>query len=220
MVTISPDLIILGLIAGVILFRLYTVLGQKDDDGVTTPTNKMGLSNIIDISSTVKNEDVNQVDLAELEKDIAPEFKDVIEKIRKIDMTFSLQKFLNGAKKAFDMVLSAFSSNDRNILKNLLSQDVYKQFIKEIDKRLESNVNLNLTLVSLPVVEIKNIQLNGKTVIIDVFYVSQQITLLKNDKDEVVEGNPSQIDNVEDVWRFSRELNSKESWLLVNVNNA
>jgi predicted lipid-binding transport protein (Tim44 family) len=81
-------------------------------------------------------------------------------------------------------------------------------------------MNLNLTLVSLPVVEIKNIQLNGNTVIIDVFYVSQQITLLKNDKNETIEGNPSQIDNVEDVWSFSRKLNSKENWLLINVNNA
>lgn len=219
MVNISPDLIILGLIAGVILFRLYTVLGQKDDDSITTP-NKMGLNNIIDISSTAKSEDMKQVNLAELEKDIAPEFNDVIEKIRKIDMTFSLQKFLNGAKKAFEMILTSFSSNDRNILKSLLSPDVYNQFIKEIDNRLKNNINLSLTLVSLPVVEIKNIQLDGKKVIIDVFFVSQQITLLKNDQNEIIEGNPSQIDNVEDVWRFSRELNSKENWLLINVNNS
>ena len=219
MVNISPDLIILGLIAGVILFRLYSVLGKKDDDSITTP-NKMGLNNIIDISSTAKSEDMKQVNLAELEKDIAPEFNDVIEKIRKLDTTFSLQKFLNGAKKAFEMILASFSSNDRNILKSLLSPDVYNQFIKEIDNRLKNNINLSLTLVSLPVVEIKNIQLDGKKVIIDMFFVSQQITLLKNDQNEIVEGNPSQIDNVEDVWRFSRELNSKENWLLINVNNA
>ena len=101
-----------------------------------------------------------------------------------------------------------------------MNSEVYKQFIKEIDKRLENNVNLALTLVSLPIVEIKNIQLNEKQVLIDVFYMSQQITLLKNDKDETIEGNPSQIDNVEDIWRFAKQLNSRENWLLVNVNNT
>ncbi len=216
MFSISIDLIILGLIAGVILFRLYSILGQKDDDGMNVPNKNINFANIIDISAKVKTEEI--VDLAILEKDIAPNFKLVVEEIRKIDPNFSLVKFLDGAKKAFEMILTAFSENDRETLKYLLSESVYKKFASEIDKRIQNNVRLNLTLVALPVIEIKDIQLEKQKVTINVLYNSQQITLLKNDKGEVIEGNSSQIDNVEDIWTFTKELSGKQNWLLVNVN--
>ena len=215
MFNVSPDLIILALIAGVILFRLFTVLGRKDDDGgnIVNIKNNSALNNIIDISA--KAEEV--VNIAELERDIAPEFEEVLTNVRKIDTNFSLKKFLDGAKKAFEMVLIAFAENDRATLKNLLDENIYKQFISEIDKRIKNNVTLNLTLVALPVVEIKNIQLVKNKLSIDIFYGSQQITLLKNDKGEIIEGNSSQIDNVEDMWSFSKTINYTD-WKLVKVN--
>jgi predicted lipid-binding transport protein (Tim44 family) len=215
MFNVSPDLIILALIAGVILFRLFAVLGRKDDDGgnIANIKNNSALNNIIDISA--KAEEV--VNIAELEKDIAPEFEEVLMNVRKIDAHFSLKKFLDGAKKAFEMVLIAFAENDRATLKNLLDENIYKQFISEIDKRIKNNVTLNLTLVALPLVEIKNIQLVKNKLSIDVFYGSQQITLLKNDKGEIIEGNSSQIDHVEDMWGFSKTINYTD-WKLVKVN--
>lgn len=214
MVTISPDLIILGLIAGVILFRLYTTLGKRDDDGIIT--HGAAFNNIIDISSVAKEEKIE--DILFLDKDLAVGFEEVLINIRKLDPNFSLRKFMDGAKKAFEMIILSFADNDRDTLKNLLGNDVYKQFIGEIDKRVKNEVTLNLTLVSLPLVEIKNIQLDRAQVSIDVLYNSQQITLLKNSKGEIIEGNSSQIDNVEDIWTFSKKLNSSESWLLVKVN--
>lgn len=215
MFSISADIVILALVAGVVLFRLYSILGQKDDDGVTIQ-DKNFIPNVIDISGRVKTEEA--VDLSELEKDIAPSFNNVLEQIRKIDANFSLRKFLEGAKRAFEMILIAFSENDRDKLKFLLNDEVYKQFIQEIEKRTQNKIKVSLTLVALPVVEIRNIQLIDKKVIIDVFYNSQQITLLKNETGEVIEGNPSQIDNVEDMWRFAKDLNDKQNWLLINVN--
>jgi predicted lipid-binding transport protein (Tim44 family) len=218
MVSFSPDIIILGLIAGVILFRLYTVLGRKDDDGnVLSNRKNASFKNIIDISSTVKTEDP-VVDLSVLEKDIAPEFEEVLVKIRKIDSNFSLQKFLDGAKTAFDMVLTAFANNDRETLKLLLGDAAYKQFIGEVDKRLANKVKFELTLVSLPMVEIKDIQLRNNKVSIDVLYGSQQINLLKDEKGDIIEGDVSQIDYIEDTWQFVKDLNGKANWKLVNVN--
>ncbi len=217
MLTISPDLIILGLIAGVILFKLYSVLGRKDDDGkMMMPTKNSIFKEAIDISSIVKTEEV--IDLATLEKDLAPGFEETIAKIRKIEPNFSLQKFLDGAKNAFEMILTAFAGNDRELLKNLLNEVIYKQFTREIDQRIRNKVSLHLSLVALPITEIKDIQLRNNILTIDMLFGSQQITLLKNDKGEIIEGDPSQIDHVEDLWTFSKELNGQQNWLLVKVN--
>ena len=217
MFTISPDLIILGLIAGVILFRLYSVLGRKDDDGKIIASQKDSIfKEVIDISSMVKTEEV--VDLAVLEKDLAPGFEETIARVRKIDPNFSLQKFLDGAKSAFEIILTAFAENDREPLRNLLDDVIYKQFIGEIDQRIKNGVTLSLSLVALPIVEIKDIQLRNNKLSINILFGSQQITLLKNDKNEIIEGNSSQIDHVEDLWTFTKELNGSKNWLLVKVN--
>jgi predicted lipid-binding transport protein (Tim44 family) len=218
MLSFSPDIILLGVIAGVILFRLYTILGQKDGDGGVTAAQAQPIFQVLDISATAKVEDVT--DLATLEQDLAPGFEDIVANVRKIDPNFSLVKFLDGAKKAFEMILTAFAENDRDTLKNLLATNIYKQFTSEIDKRISNEVKLDLTLVALPVVEIRNIKLQGNEISIDVFYGSQQVTLLKNDKGEIIEGDSSQIDHVEDRWTFSKTLKSKDNWLLVKVNAA
>lgn len=220
MFTVSPDILILGFIAGFVLFRLFSILGRKDDDGnVSINIKNNSIKEMIDISSVTKTEEI-AVDLAKTEKDLAPGFELIIEQIRKIDPNFSLQKFLNGAKAAFEMVLTAFASNNRNTLKDLLDNDVYKQFINEIDNRIKNNIVLDLTLVALPLIKIEDIQFKNNKVSIDVLYGSQQINLLKNSIGEIVEGDPSQIDHIEDIWTFAKELNGKETWKLVKVNAA
>ena len=67
-------------------------------------------------------------------------------------------------------------------------------------------------------VEIKDIRLRNNIVSIDMFYSSQQIHLLKNEGGEIIEGDSSQIDTVEDFWTFEKKLNGKTNWQLVRVN--
>lgn len=216
MLTASADIIILGLIAGFILYKLYTILGQRDDDGSSLELNQP--NNIIDISQIVKPVSEEPIVISETEAKLSTGFEEVISRIRTIDTNFSLEKFLNGAKNAFEIILTAFAENDRPTLENLLDENTYKQFIGEIDNRIKNGVTLNLTLVALPIVEIKDIQLNNKKITIEVFYQSQQITLLKNDKGEIIEGDVSQVDNVNDTWTFAKDLDLNNSWHLIKVN--
>ena len=220
MFTVSPDILILGFIAGFILFRLFTILGRKDNDGnISTPVKAKVFKDMVDISAETTLEE-GKIDLAIDEKDIAPEFEKVIKEIRREDPKFSLKKFLDGAKVVFEMIIEAFASNDRDTLKKLLDTNTYKQFEKEMDNRVQNKITLDLTLVALPVIKIENIAFSNKKVTIDMLYESQQINLLKDSKGNIVEGDSSLIDHIEDFWTFSKQLNSKENWLLVKVNAA
>lgn len=214
---ISADLIILGFIAGVILFRLYTILGRKDDDGAIIKFNQeKDLNNLVDISANVKTEEINNFMV--IENDLAQGFENIVSEIKKNDPSFSLHKFYNGANKAFEMILIAFAENDKATLKNLLNDEVYNQFSLEIESRIKKSVKLDLTLVALPLVKIKDIRIEGNKVSIIMIYNSQQIAIIKNKEGEIIDGSNSQIDNVEDIWTFSKILNSKENWILVDVN--
>jgi predicted lipid-binding transport protein (Tim44 family) len=216
---LAADIIILGFIAGFILYRLYVTIGQRDDDGSVNNFTSKDHQHIIDISSIVKAVEETP-ELSVVETELGKNFEQVLAKIRASEPGFSLEKFLDGAKKAFELILISFAENNRQILASLLSEEVYKQFVGEIEKRLANNISLNLTLVSIPKIEIKDIRLANNIVSIDVFYNSQQITLLKDSNNKVVEGDASQIDNVEDFWTYSKELNSGNNWLLVKVNAA
>lgn len=217
----SADIIILGFIAGFVLFRLYTVLGRKDDDGSENLSkNNKKFSNVIDISSVVKTVEEKIVQFSAEEIELSKGFEKILDKVRKLDPQFSLKKFLEGGNNAFEMILIAFAENDRQTLKSLLSEDIYKQFCSEIDKRIKNEINLSITLVALPVVEIRDIKLEKNKITIDVFYQTQQINILKDKQGEVIEGDPSQIDIVEDLWSYSKELNGKENWKLIKVNAA
>lgn len=212
---IAADIIILGFIAGFILYKLYVTIGQKDDDGKDLIKEN---NNLIDISSMVQTVEDELPKLSPLELELSKNFEAILASIRKIDNKFSLEKFLEGAKKAFELVLNSFAKNDRQILESLLDKSVYSQFINEIDNRMKNQITLNLTLVALPKVEIRDIRLVRNVIYIDVFYHSQQITILKDSNNNIIEGDASQIDNVEDLWTYSKDLNSGNSWLLVAVN--
>lgn len=215
MFSISPDIIILGFIAGFILFRLFTLLGKHDEDGKVV-INEHERNKVIDITSTAKVEEMF-VNAAE-EANLAPGFTDVMDKIRVDLPSFSVKKFIAGAKTAFEMILTAFANNDRETLNSLLDSLTLKKFISEIDKRITNNHILNLTLVAINNLLIKNISYDNKIITIKVFIESQQINLIKNPEGNIIEGDPSQIDTVEDVWTFSKNLNSGEDWKLVSVN--
>lgn len=215
---IAVDIIILGFIAGFILYKLYITIGKRDNDGEVLF--KENQNNIIDISSMVKTVENETPEISQFELELSKKFGNVIYEIKKIDPNFSLEKFLDGSKKAFELVLNSFSANDRQTLETLLDNKVYNQFINEIDKRIQNKIILNLTLVSLSNVEVRDVRLLNNVISIDVFYQSQQITILKDSANNIVEGNPSEIDNVEDLWTYSKDLNSSNNWLLVNVNAA
>lgn len=218
MFTVSSEIIILAVIAGFILYRLHSILGKRDDDENTLHEISEKYNNMIDISSTVESTPIENAPLSQEEINLGVGFEKTLEKIRESEPRFSLEKFIKGAHDAFEIILTAFAENDRQTLKNLLDTKMYRQFSSEIDNRLKNKVNLNISLVALPKVEIQDIQLRNKTISITVYYHSQQITILRDEKDTIIEGDVSQVDDVKDIWTFSRELNSGNKWLLVEAN--
>ena len=58
-----------------------------------------------------------------------------LEAIYKKVNNFDHREFLEGAKKAFEIIISSFNNGDKKTLKNLVSKDVYSTFEKAIDEK-------------------------------------------------------------------------------------
>lgn len=138
-----------------------------------------------------------------------------LEKIAAADDEFSTRVFVDGAKVAYEMVVTAFAQGDRQSLKNLLARDVYEGFAKAIDDREKAGNILESRFVGIDKAEVTGADLKGKKATITIRFIAEFISSTLNKAGEVIEGDPKQVRQVTDVWTFERDTASRDpNWKL------
>lgn len=218
------DIIILALIAGFILLRLRSVLGQKtghDNPNFTLkrpaaaedkrePVVRLG-----EKPPRPKSQEETDPYLARLQdKPLA----EVLAAIKARDALFSATEFLRGARMAFEMVFDAFAKGEKPTLNLLLSEELARQFIAEIDARPKDGPKPETTLVSVTPGEILDAALEKNLARITVKFTSEQVSVERDAEGKIVGGDPSAISHVEDQWVFERDVTSKNpNWKIIET---
>lgn len=139
-----------------------------------------------------------------------------LEKIVAADNQFSARSFIDGAKVAYEMVVTAFAQGDRQSLKNLLSRDVYEGFARAIDDREKAGNILESRFVGIDKADFTAADLKGKRASITVRFIAEFISATLNKAGEVIEGDNKQVREITDVWTFERDTGSRDpNWKLV-----
>jgi len=221
------DIVFFAAFAAFIAYRLYTVLGREDfnDDspkknGRVVPFPGGDIEEkgapVVDVNFTEVKDDYK-----ELKNEYGKKIADNIKQIRQYDPNFSVTEFIGGAKAAFEMIIKAFSKGDGSALRTLLGKDAYKGFMAAIEERKKKDIVEETTIVAILSANIKDVILNKKIAKIAVHFVSEQINLVKDKQGKVIEGDPSQVDNIEEIWTFERNLaSSNPNWELVQTSGA
>lgn len=140
----------------------------------------------------------------------------VFNSIAEIDGNFDPAEFVQGARAAYEMIVTGFAEGDRDTLQSLLSPEVYSEFLEAISARTMRDERIESSFVSIDKSEIKDAKLKGSTAQFVVSFVSQMITATIDKAGDVIDGDPNQIIQVNDVWTFARDLNaSNPNWKLV-----
>ncbi|MBF9233107.1 Tim44/TimA family putative adaptor protein [Microvirga alba] len=139
-----------------------------------------------------------------------------LDEIARAEPSFDAATFLEGAKAAYEMIVTAFAQGDRKTLKDLLSKDVYDGFERAITERERRGEKVETTFVSIDKAEIPGIEMTGKTAQVVVRFLSKLITATRDASGAVVDGSPDAVVDVTDVWTFARTLGSRDpNWQLV-----
>jgi predicted lipid-binding transport protein (Tim44 family) len=139
-----------------------------------------------------------------------------LDEIAKVEPGFDARGFIEGAKMAYEMIVSAFAQGDRKTLKNLLSRDVYDGFDRAIGEREKRGEKAETTFVSIDKAEIVGVEVRNQVAHMTVRFVSQLITATRNAEGAVVDGSPEAVVEVTDVWTFARPIGSRDpNWQLV-----
>ena len=182
------DIIVFAAIAVFLIYRLRSVLGKRSGYESTqtqqkTPNNKP----------------------KHLKKEIPP-LKEGEEKLSKIYEQledFDHRSFIDGAKKAFEVILTAYNQGDKKTLKPLVSKDVFGTFENAITQK--SN-NPKSQFFSLIVDGIEDAKIENDNIKISVKFTSEQ--LVNDDENTIIKK--------QDVWTFEKHKESKGPiWTLV-----
>ena len=184
------DIIIFAVIAVFIIYRLRSVLGKRT--GFQKNTNQQEF---------VKKETIPD----ELKIPQLKENEQKLEVVYKKVNSFNHKEFLEGAKKAFEIIITAFNKGDKSTLKNLVSKDVYNAFEEAINS---GSNNPNSQFYSLVIDGVEDAKVEGGKISIAVNFTSEQI--LSDNEDSIVKNK--------DTWVFEKpESSTGPAWLLVST---
>lgn len=140
----------------------------------------------------------------------------VFNSFAEIDPNFDPAEFAGGARAAYEMIVNAYAEGDRKTLQSLLSPEVYDEFLGAISERTKRDERIESNFVSIDKAEIKDAKLSGSAAQLVVSFVSQMITATLDKDGEVIDGDPTKIITVNEIWTFARDLNtSNPNWKLV-----
>ncbi len=224
------DIILFAAIAAFFVLRLRGVLGKRtgldrrkpdrseaeDDKVIPLPDrNKAARDEEAAEAPGEAPADAGETEEAAAEAAATPLAAGLIQ-VKRADKSFDEDEFLNGARTAFEWVIDAFAQGDAKTLRPLLSNDVYGDFSGAIEERESAGQTLETTLVGITEVAIIEAELQGRTAFVTIKFVSEQVNVLRDSGGEIVEGDPSHVTKITDIWTFARNTRSRDpDWTLV-----
>ena len=187
------DIILLAMIAGFIFLRLRGILGKRTGfDGKAPPQ----------FDKILKEAAAKQ----------SPKQETFDENAQK--------EFLNGAKIAYETIITDFSDNDNKLTtsKPLLNNEIYNQFNDALKERSQRGHYAEITFIGINSAIIKEHKKIDQILNVTVDFIAEVITCIKDKDKKIISGDPEKIKKIYDTWVFSRDITSANpNWQLVNT---
>ena len=211
-------IVLIATVAGVILFRLYMVLGRRTGHE-RPPQEPYGLGGPAQGKARGNDNVVALPDRAAcaeaLDQPADPVARGLMD-IKLADRSFETGHFLTGAKGAYEIVVKAFAAGDRATLHPLLSDEVYTAFDGVIRERAAKHEKVDFTFVGFREAKIVHAALKRRTAEVTVAFAAQYISVTTDAAGAVVEGDAKLVRTVNDVWTFTRDVKASDpNWTVV-----
>jgi predicted lipid-binding transport protein (Tim44 family) len=214
------EIVFLAMLAGFIALRLYSVLGRRT--GHEKPVADPFRPARPDMARPVGRATPEPVALppADLPSDLDPALREGLSAVMAADRGFAPDRFLEGARQAYRMILEAFWAGESDALNDLVSDDVQASFRQAIAKRTADGERLDNKLLSVNDARIVGAQMNGTMAEIMVRFDAEILAVTRDAEGRIISGDPNDTVETHDVWTFSRHTaTSDPAWLLVGLDD-
>lgn len=202
------DLIFLGIVVALILYKLNATLGKRPNEPFIKIVNKQEFDRIYQMITKQVEENEKFADIKTTTSPADAVFAQI--------PNFNQADFLRRVSKVFEMVLEAFSSQDKDTLKMLTTPKLFQKFNEVIEQRKADKITSETDLIRIDRMRILNAKISEKGLAqIVVELTSSQINVLKNSDGELLEGDENFVQQITDTWTFEKNIHSASpAWLL------
>lgn len=194
------DIVLFALIALALVFKLVSILGQKDQNrpGPRFTDDKPTNSETIVLDKTLTPKD----------------------QLKLIDPSYNEETFLENAKSAFKITLEAYAQGSTRVLSDLLDIEMMKKFANQIVSRenLKQQAEINVLKITSATIETVKITMNDAE--ITVKFIAEAILNVMDQKQKIILGDQNKIEKLINNWIFRRNLKASDpTWKLIHVDS-
>jgi predicted lipid-binding transport protein (Tim44 family) len=194
------DIVLFALIALALVFKLVSILGQKDQN-----------------RSYTKFTDDNQNHSATvvIDKTLTPK-----DQLKLIDPSYDEEAFLENAKSAFKIILEAYAQGSTRVLSDLLDIEMMKKFVNQVVSRENLKQQTEINVLKINSATIEDIKIINNDAKIKVNFIAETILNIMDQKQKIIFGHQNKIENLKTQWVFKKNLKASDpTWKLVDVDN-
>jgi predicted lipid-binding transport protein (Tim44 family) len=244
---VTVEIVILAILAAALGLKLYSVLGRRAEHGdeqrepaqsrfdapgalnggnpVAPNRSEQGQSNPPRLGERAgdRRDDAAPLGAGRAREPLAvlPTVERGLREIIAVDRRFDPHAFLEGARGAYGIVLSAFWRGDKDEIAKLCDPDVSAGFAAAIDERNAAGEVIDNRLVRLNEVVITGAHYAAPFARITVRFVADIAAITRDAQGHVVAGSLHDAVEARDVWTFRRNINSADpDWLLDETDEA
>ena len=226
----TPEIVILAMIAAFLGLRLYSVLGRRaEHEEEPIPgrfegrqgqpgARRVPTPGKPDAKADSKPDDRLQPRQPQRTREMPlapPSMERGLAEISHADRRFDTAAFLEGARGAYRMILEAFWKGDKAELRSLCDDDVYESFSAAIDARLEAGETLDNRLIRIEETAITAASVESGYARVTVRFRADIAAVTRDAEGHVVAGSLDDAVEAVDIWTFARNVNSPDpDWLL------
>jgi predicted lipid-binding transport protein (Tim44 family) len=214
------DLILFGMIAAFLVLRLKGILGKRT--GYERPAQPMPPREVP--VGSPQPRDAQSGQMASGSRRTVPDpvsaLGQTLARMTGIDRNFTPTGFLDGAEKAFQIIVHAFATGDRATLMPLLGDETWHAFDLAITEREKASETHITDVRAIHAAAIEAAELRGTVATISVRIVSDQVNMTHSNSGQVITGTDA-VTEITDLWTFERDLARPDPvWHLVAARSA
>jgi predicted lipid-binding transport protein (Tim44 family) len=218
---LTIDLILFGMIAAFLVLRLKSILGKRT--GFERPPQSArpiepppAFDPMRKVAAPAQPAQTSQRAVPEPVSALGQ----TLTQMTTIDHSFSPAGFLDGAEKAFQIIVHGFAAGDRGALRPLLGEETWKAFDLAITEREKAGHTQITEVRAIHGITIETAELTGTVASIGVRIISDQVNMTQTQSGQVLAGTDA-VTEITDLWTFERDLAQPSPiWHLVAARSA
>jgi predicted lipid-binding transport protein (Tim44 family) len=202
------DILIFGVVAVLLVFRLRGILGKRDGFEPKSAVPPVA-------AAAAEPPAVQPTPVPAGVPEPGTHLAQALWAIQAAEPSFDPARFLNDAQSAFRAIVLAFARGDRPTLALLTGREPYAAFEQAIAEREQAALTQHAEILAIESAEITDATLAGRIATITVAFVSEQTSYTTNAAGEIIAGHEGRT-LIDDIWSFERTLGAPDPvWKLV-----